>query len=165
MKKLTILSTLLLGSVATGIWIAGCGTDQPLTAVDGDVGQIGLQLQVGDGLVLSTVSYAIVGPAGFSRTGIIDVSNSSTISARISGIPFGVGYQITVRGKTTDGSSTCLGTATFAVDSPSTTTVLLHVTCSLQPGTGGILLTGSLNACPRIDGIDATPSEVAVGGR
>ena len=122
--------------------------------------------QVGD---LLTVTVNITDTAQFanetqlSRTGNINVSGSTTVSAVISRIPFGTGYQITMRGASADGSAVCMGSATFDVDSPNTKAVALHMTCELQPTTGSILINGTLNICPRIDGVDASPAEVIFG--
>jgi len=163
MNKTVILKTLLLGGLLTSSWLGGCSNDSSESTQPDNTGQLAFDLQVAPGLVLNTVNYTIVGPAGFSRTSAIDVTHSSTISAIISGIPFGIGYQITLRAMTVDSRATCLGSATFDIDGPDTRSVAVHATCELQPGTGSIIVNGTLNVCPRIDGIDATPAEVAVG--
>src|SRR6185369_8371865 len=127
-------------------------------------GSVGLQLQLAFGMTLNTVSYTITGPAGFTRAGTVDVSNSSTLSVVIGGIPFGTGYQISLHGTTTDGQAVCAGSATFDVSSAGTTTVPVHLTCDVRPVNGSILVNGTLNTCPRIDSLGASPAEVAVGG-
>ena len=104
MKKTTILRTIMLGGLLASAWIGGCATDPADSAQPENTGQIGIDLQLAPGLTLDAVSYTITGPSGFSRTGSIDVTNSTTISAIISGIPFGAGYQITLRGTTVDGT-------------------------------------------------------------
>ena len=96
--------------------------------------------------------------------GTIDVSQSSTVSAVIGGIPFGAGYQISLRGTTTDGRGVCMGSATFDVSAPGTKTVPVHLTCDVQPNVGSISVNGQINVCPRIDGVTASPGEVAFGG-
>jgi phospholipase C len=163
--KITILSTLLAGGLATGTWFGGCSTDQVESGPPSqNLGSVNIGLQVGFGVTLNTVTYAITGPAGFSRTGSIDVSQSSTVSALIGGLPFGVGYQISLKGTTVDGLGVCLGSASFDVSATSTQTVPVTLTCNLQPKTGSILVDGVLNACPRIDAVGASPAEAAVGG-
>jgi phospholipase C len=162
--KITILSALLAGGVSAGAWIGGCTNDQVGTAPAQDVGKVSLDLQLASGLTLNTVTYAITGPNGFSRTGSIDVSQSSTVSAIISAIPLGTGYQISINGTTTDGGTVCMGSATFDVTTTGTTTVPVHLTCNQQPTTGSILVNGSINVCPRIDAVGASPAEVAFGG-
>lgn len=164
MKNITILRTIMLGGLLGSAWVGGCATDPTDSAQPENTGQVGIDLQVAPGLTLATVTYTITGPAGFTRTGTIDVGNSTTISAIISGIPFGVGYQITIRGTTVDARAVCMGSATFDIAGPETTNVALHATCELQPDTGSILVNGTLNVCPRINGIDASPAEVVFGG-
>ncbi|HEY0482651.1 MAG TPA: alkaline phosphatase family protein, partial [Kofleriaceae bacterium] len=142
----------------------GCATDPNEAAQPQDTGEVGFELQLAQGVQLESVGYTIAGPMGFSRKGVIDVRNSSTVSAVISGLPFGAGYQVMLRGTTSDGLGVCAGSAGFEVARAATRSVPVHLTCDLQPATGSIVINGTLNVCPRIDGIDASPAEVAVGG-
>ncbi|HTB59393.1 MAG TPA: alkaline phosphatase family protein [Polyangia bacterium] len=163
--KVTILSALLAGGLSAGGWIAGCSTDPVESGPPSqNLGNVSIGLVVGVDVTLNTVTYTITGPAGFNRTGSIDVSNSSTVNAIISGIPFGTGYQIALKGTTTDGLGICMGSATFDVTSTATVTVPVGITCNLQPQTGSIVVNGVLNACPRIDAVGASPANTAVGG-
>ncbi|HMG53354.1 MAG TPA: hypothetical protein VK601_07725, partial [Kofleriaceae bacterium] len=159
-----MLGTILLSGVLAGAAIPGCSNDATDAVQPENTGQIGIELKLAPGLTLSAVNYTIVGPGGFSRLGTIDVSNSTTISAVIGGIPFGVGYQISLKATTDEGNAVCAGSATFDIAGPGTVPVALHVTCELQPETGSIVVNGSLNVCPRINGIDASPAEVIFGG-
>ena len=94
-KRIPILGFIMLGGVAAGGWIGGCiDRSHRFCEEQRHDRQVSIGLQVGVGVTLNTVTYTITGPAGFSRTGSIDVSHSSTVSAVISGIPFGTGYQI-----------------------------------------------------------------------
>ena len=104
-KKIPILGFILLGGLGAGGWVGGCITDPTDSSKNktDETGEVSFNLQVGAGLTLNTVSYTITGPVGFTRMGTIDVSQSSTVSAVISDIPFGTGYQISLRGTTTDG--------------------------------------------------------------
>ena len=162
-NKLTLLSAMLLGGLSAGSGLAGCASGEPEHATADAVGKVDLDLQVAPGVTLNTITYAITGPAGFSRTGSIDVTNSSTVSAVIPGIPFGVGYQLSLHGTTVDGRGMCMGSAMFDVTSAVPTPVPVHLTCNVQPGVGSVLVNGTLNVCPRIDGIGANPAEAAVG--
>ncbi|HEU4727162.1 MAG TPA: alkaline phosphatase family protein [Kofleriaceae bacterium] len=163
-KKIMIPRTFLVGGFLAGIWITGCTSDPVDPAPTETEGQVSFELQIAPGIALDAVDYTIAGTAGFSRKGTIEVTNSSTVSAVISRIPFGVGYQITLRGTSADGGAACTGAAAFDVDRPGVRPVAVHMTCELAPATGSVLINGTLNACPRIDGIDASPAEVAVGG-
>jgi acid phosphatase len=163
--KTKIVNAILVGALSTVPLFNGCsspGTAGPPTA--GDTGAVGLNLQLGAGVSLTTVSYTIAGPNGFSRAGTIDVSDTATISAVIGGLPFGTGFSITLTGKIVDGRGTCVGSATFDIDRATTKQVSVHLVCDIQPNTGSILVTGTVNACPRVDSIGATPAEIALGG-
>src|SRR4051812_15665090 len=162
MTKNTILRAMLLGGLI-GPWAGGCATE-PLDAVQPDnQGQISLDVQLAPGIRLDTVSYAITGPVEFSRTGAIPVDKSSTVSAVVGGIPQGNGYQITLRSGIAGGGGDCSGSAAFDIRPGVTVPVTVHLTCILAPGTGSVLVNGTLNVCPRIDELDATPAEVAFG--
>jgi phospholipase C len=161
-KQTTILRTIFLGGVLAGA-VTSCATDFEAAQPE-DTGQIGLELQLAPGLTLNTVDYTITGPSSFTRMAAIDVSHSTTVSAVVGGIPFGLGYRVTVRGTATDGRAVCMGAAPFDIDSPAVKSVPLHITCDVQPDTGSVLINGTLNVCPRIGGIDASPAEVIFGG-
>ena len=45
-----------------------------------------------------------------------------------------------------------------------TATVTVPLTCHEAPRTGSVMVSGTLNICPTIDGIGANPAEVQVGG-
>src|SRR6185369_12950769 len=95
--SMTLAAIALLGG-ASAAWVGGCAVDPSEPAAVDQTGSVGLQLQLAFGMTLNTVSYTITGPAGFTRAGTVDVSNSSTLSVVIGGIPFGTGYQISLHG-------------------------------------------------------------------
>jgi hypothetical protein len=127
-------------------------------------GELGLALQLQPGITINTVTYSITGPGTFTKTGSIDVSNSTTISTVIGAIPAGTGGSITLSATTADGATQCGGSASFNVTAHATTAVTVHLTCHEAPRTGSVLVNGSLNVCPAIDGVSASPAEVLVGG-
>ena len=132
---------------------------------DGDhSASIGLELQLASGLTLDQASYTITGPGGFSLSGQIDISNSQTLSAVISGLPAGTGYSITLSGGTKEGSTRCAGSANFDVVAHETTPVTVSLACHQASSTGSVSLSGSVNICPSLDGISASPAEVKLGG-
>lgn len=144
----------------------GCGVDDPLsgdsTAAE-DAGSVGLQLRVGDA-TLNSVSYVITGN-GFVKTGAIDVSRSSTISALIGGIPAGSGYSMTL--SATDANTPamqCAAAASFNITARATTTTTIKLLCHLPNNNGSVQLDGTTSVCPRIDVLSVEPSEVTVGG-
>jgi len=95
MTKNTILRAILLGGLI-GPWAGGCATEPVDSAQPDNQGQINLDVQLAPGIRIDTVAYTITGPAQFSRAGTFGVSNSSTVSAVIGGIPQGAGYQVTL---------------------------------------------------------------------
>jgi hypothetical protein len=129
-----------------------------------DAGSVSVALQLANGSVLNSVAYSITGPSSFLKTGTIDVSSSSAISAIVSPIPAGVGYTVTLTGNTTDGAASCAGSGNFDVVAHQVATVAVHMICQQPPRNGSVLVNGTLNVCPLIDGAGASPSEVLVGG-
>jgi hypothetical protein len=166
-KSFSSVSILALAALGACVALNACsgpqgpGTNQGQG--DEKSGTIGLQLQIGGGLSLNTVSYSITGPGGFSRTGSLDLSSATAFSATIGGIPAGNGYSITLTGTTTDGSTTCGGSATFNVAARASTKVVVALDCHQAPRTGSINVNGSINICPQIDELSANPDTVAVG--
>ena len=145
----------------------GCGSDSngsPSDSVaDENAGSLGFALTLPGGAALNTVSYTVTGPAGYASTGSVNVSNSATISTRIS-LPAGGPYTIALSGTSTDNGTSCNGSGQTSIVAGLTQTVSIHLTCKEASRTGSALVTGTLNLCPVIDGIGASPSEVLVGG-
>ncbi len=154
--------TMLVALGAAATLGFGCSTNGG-SAPGAGLGSIGLALQLGSGATLTSVSYTITGPAGFSRAGAIDVGNSGTLTAVIGSLPAGSGYSIALDATSTDGATHCAGAATFAVAAGATTAVSVHLTCGQPSHTGSVLVNGQINVCPNADGITALPSEAFVG--
>ncbi len=159
----TVVSTAL--GLGVAFVAAGCSDagSQPAGSSGERVGEGSLQLQIAPGAVLTSASYAITGPAGYSKNGSLDVSLSSKISATIGGIPAGNGYTVTLTASTSDAGFTCGGSATFNVVAHQSTSVNVAVSCKEKPKTGSVLANGVLNLCPIVDGITASPNELFVG--
>ena len=120
-------------------------------------------MQLGPGQTLDTVAYTLTGPNNFTKTGTLDVSHSTTVSGTIGGMPAGNGFTISLNGTTTNGGTNCLGSAMFNVTARQTTMVSVHLTCHEAPTTGSVSVNGTLNICPQIDSLSASPAEVIVG--
>jgi hypothetical protein len=158
----------LVGCFGAHAALIGCSSNaqsgEENVAVDGEhSGSVGLALQVAPGLVLNDVDYTIIGPLGFSKSGSINVSNSTSVSAVISDLPAGTGYTITLTGTTTDGSASCTGSATFDVAAHQTAVATLALSCHQAATNGSLQVNGVINICPVADGISANPAQVAVG--
>ncbi len=156
----------IIAILSTVVYVAGSscsGTHAPSSSTgDTTNGSIGLLL-AGGTVNISTLSYSITGPGGFTKTGSVDVSSSTTASVVIGGLPAGTGFTITVSGTSTDGATTCSGSAPFSVTANSTTAVRLTLDCHQAAKTGSISVNGTFNFCPSIQAISANPDEVLVG--
>src|SRR5262249_18430654 len=151
MRAISVLGTIALLSTAA----VGCGQNLNNPA---DTGSVELALQAAPGVTINVVNYMISGPNSFSKNGTIDVSHSSTVSAPIGGLPAGSPFTISLTGNSTDGATTCGGSsATFAVAPGQTTPVSVHLVCHEAARLGSVTVNGTLNVCPTIDGVSATP--------
>ena len=157
---------LALMGLTAGLSVFGCSAGDSNTAPSsGDaesVGSIGLALQTG-GVTLSSVSYAILGN-GFTKTGSINVANSTVISTVVGGIPAGTGYSVTLTASDAGNTGTnCSGSASFNVTAGATTSATIKLQCKTPGKTGSVMLNGSLNVCPVIDSLSVAPAETTVG--
>jgi len=141
---------------------AGDASRVPEVASDA-VGTVGLALTPVAGVTLNTFSYTIVGPGSFTRSGTVDVTHSTTLSTVVGGLPVGNGYTVTISATSTDAATLCGGSAAFGVSAGTTSQVSVHLQCRQGDKTGSVFINGVLNACPSIDGIDASPAEALVG--
>ena len=140
----------------------GCGNNS--TSDLARQGILDLHVDGAGNVVIDAVSYGLTGPAGYSKTGAIDVRNSPVVSALIGGIPAGTGYSITLSATSRDQGTTCTGTAGFDVLAHTTTAVAVHLSCRQQPRTGSVSVNGTFNICPMIDSLGANPAAVPLGG-
>ncbi|MEI9947686.1 MAG: lamin tail domain-containing protein [Pseudomonadota bacterium] len=156
---------LALMGLSAGLSVFGCSaadSSAPTPEASEGVGSIGLALQAG-GVTLNSVSYTIVGP-GFTKSGTINVANSTLISAVIGGIPAGNGYSISLSASdAANAAVTCTGSASFNVTAGATTSTQVHLQCKTPPRTGSVLVNGTLNICPVIDSLSIAPAETTVG--
>ena len=147
------------GSACSG----GDPIDSSLGGGDRSLGSARVALELAPGTALGTVTYTIAGPAGFTKTGSIDVAHSTTVSVVVGGLPAGTGYSVSLTATSVDGSTGCAGAATFDVSARAITAVTIHLTCHQAPRTGSASISGTINVCPAIDGVTASPAEVVVG--
>jgi hypothetical protein len=162
--KMTTMALAFCGYTSLGGCSGRPGTNASSIESRDSTGTVTLALQVAGGGTVQSASYTITGPKGFTKTGTVNLSTSSMLTATIGGLPAGTGYQITISAITTDGSTSCGGSATFAVMVGKTASVVVPLTCHEAPRTGSVMVSGTLNVCPTIDGIGANPAEVQVGG-
>jgi phospholipase C len=159
----TIRRASILAILSSTAFIVGsCGERTPSTANNGATGSVDLALVEG-GVTLNSVSYTITGPNGFSNSGTINVAASSSVTAVIGGLPAGNGFTLTLTATGTDGQTTCGGSATFNVTAGVVTKVSVTLDCHQGSKTGSIAINGTVNICPNLDAISASPASVNVG--
>ena len=162
MKIQSRMTHIGLALLLAGATVAGCGEQGPASADSAQAGSVDLALVTG-GVTLASVSYTITGSNAFSKTGTINVAASATLSTVIGGLPAGKGFTIALSATSTDGATTCGGSATFDVTAGLVATVTVALDCHQAAKTGSVLVNGILNVCPVGDGLSANPADVAVG--
>jgi hypothetical protein len=156
--KAAMLTVGVLGATAA-VDCSDPSTKAFLTDPDDSTGSVGFKVQVAPGVFVSTVSYFITGPGGFTRNGTLDVSNSDVIAAVVGGLRAGNGYQITFLATANGGDAgaiNCAGSAIFDILPRFTTVVIVHLTCQRPKVAGSVLVNGTLNVCPVIDSASST---------
>ena len=151
-KLFICLPFLLLGAVA-------CGQRDP-SPLGGELGE---GLVVSPGVTVSSASYVITGPNGFTSAGTVPVGESPDVIVTVSQLPVGQGYELHVSGTASDGVTVCDGTATFDVtDANATLALTAHLECAVPTGT--VDFVASVNVCPVLDDLTASPLNLKVGG-
>lgn len=157
------MAKLALASISL-IALSACGAQpEPSDVGEALPGQVALSLGVGPEIALDQASYAIVGPRAFSRTGALDVSDAGKLTAIIGGLPAGNDFSLTLSARGNAGKVSCSGSAPFDVSAGSTTLVELRAQCREQSDRGAIDVGGTINVCPVLDELSASPGEVTVG--
>ncbi|HKO49225.1 MAG TPA: sulfatase-like hydrolase/transferase [Polyangiaceae bacterium] len=159
--KFPLVCFLALGVGASFI---ACASEPLGNGAEEQAGTLGLNLEVGPGVTLNAVTYSVTGN-GFSKSGSIDSSGSSTISGTVGGIPAGNGYTITLSASSAEGSASFTGSATFSVIAGKTTPVTIHLKGTASTGNGSVTVNGTLNVGPVIDELTVTPLEVKIGSK
>jgi hypothetical protein len=131
-------------------------------------------LTLPEGYSLNTVTYTVSGN-GVSRTGNIDVTNSSVLRFRIGNLPIANDYTLTLSAQTTGvPPQNCGGSAGFDIENNLVSTLTMPITCGGgvtidQDPNGDIQVSvnvsqGPGTVCPVVTGISALPLETAVNG-
>ncbi len=146
-------------------FLTACSGSQeaPVVQSPETTGTVDFGLQLAGGQSIQSASYTIIGPNGFTKTGSIDLSSATKLSATVGGLPAGTGYSISLTANATDGSVSCAGSASFNVLAHSTVSVTVALSCHEAPRTGSVMVSGVLNLCPTIDSVGTNPAEVQVG--
>jgi hypothetical protein len=113
---------------------SGVGTMSTPPA-EANVGSVSFKLTVAGKYHFNQVTYDLSGN-GFHRNATIDVTDSTTFSIVVSGIPFGTGYSLALTANDVAQALTpCQGTATFDVTSPTEVPVAVGMTCQVKLAT------------------------------
>ncbi len=125
-----------------------------------------IAFQISPGLTITAASYWIIAPDGKVTTGSVAVGTSLTVLVPVLPLhlPTATGYQLIVSGLASDAITGCSGSATFNIPTATSTGIVsVPLTCAAPPAPGQALVTATVNICPVIDGVAASPSSVAVG--
>jgi hypothetical protein len=96
--------------------------------VDAQTGSISFALQTA-GVRFDAFDYVITGPH-FQTHGTLDVSNSTTVSGVVGGIPIGTGYAVTLSGSSVDTPrAQCQGSKSFDITTDAVTPVPVTINC------------------------------------
>ena len=122
--------------------LAGGCTNQPATSTgpngggnsppgETSMGALDVALAVPPNFQIATVNYQLTN-AGFSKSGTLDVSQTTTISGVLGGIPAGSGYTLALTATDTTSKFTgCSGSAPVTVVAGATTPVSVGIDCHL----------------------------------
>jgi hypothetical protein len=129
----------------SAVSLFGCRAEPAIDDTAGAAGQgrVGLALQVAPGVTVSSATYTITGPGGFSTTGTVGVGQTSNVLVNVSqiaspimgGLPPGTGYVIDVTATASDADTICAGSAPFDVTAGEMTPeVIVHLVCRQWAG-------------------------------
>jgi hypothetical protein len=115
------------------LWLAlsaGACSDPPDAEVVA-AGSVALTLQGGRGIHIEAVDYTI-DRGDYHSTGVLSVGASGTLSAIISPVPAGAGYQLSLAASNVAGETPrvhCAGSTTFDVSPGSTAAATVNLRC------------------------------------
>jgi hypothetical protein len=141
--------------------VVACG-QSPSAGSNGQSGAVDLGLQLSPGVTVTQAVYTISGPNGFFSAGNVAVGESADLAVPVGILPIGVGYQLNLTAPASDGQTICNGNSVFDVTDGTPKTVNVRLECAVP--TGEVALTATLNICPMIDSLGASPTDVKLGG-
>src|SRR4051794_14746307 len=101
-------SFLAAAALSASAALIACSADQSSAVVASEsLGTVAFALQAAPGVTLNTVSYTILGPASFTKSGSFEISQSTQIGALLGPLPAGLGYSITLSATSVEGTSSC----------------------------------------------------------
>jgi len=142
-------------------FLVGCGQASH-GGNSGPNGALDLGLQLAPGTTVSEAVYTISGPNGFFSAGNVAVGESADVPVVLQHLPLGTGYELDMSAPASDGQTLCQGTSTFDISDGNPKTVVVHLVCAVPSGEAAVF--ASLNICPLIDSLGASPMDVRLGG-
>ncbi|MFZ1864522.1 MAG: hypothetical protein WAU39_09900 [Polyangiales bacterium] len=127
-------------------------------------GNLSVQLELADGYSIDEVSYLILGGDMERMSGTIDTSApGATASVEVYGLPPGDGYEIMMTATSTDGETSCSGSAEFDVEIGTTTEVMVILSCKPPRRFGSVRVDGKLNLCAELTKAVVSPLQTSAG--
>ncbi len=162
--RISVLTTIAAASGAFSACYADGASvaSQKASTARGEVGSLGVNLSIGNGVVVTAASYTITGPSSYMKTGSIDLTEAASLSTVIGGIPAGAGYSIAINATGADGLTTCGGSRGFDVTAHVTTTTTVALDCHEPVKKGSVLLKGVANICPVVNSVTC-PRYASIG--
>ncbi|MGB5695672.1 MAG: hypothetical protein WBM46_08480, partial [Polyangiales bacterium] len=126
-------------------------------------GGLSLALTIDDGIEIDEVAWEITGGEMAPMSGVVNTSApGSTASVEVFGLPEG-DFIVTLEATSTDGETTCGGSAPFNIEAGQVTETHLLLRCQLPPRFGGVRVNGKLNICAELTKVVVSPLQTSVG--
>lgn len=125
-------------------------------------GTVGYGLQLAPGVTVSEGAYTISGPNDFFSAGKVAVGESADLVVPVGTLPVGSGYELNLAAPASDGLTVCSANARFDVTDAHPKWVNVRLDCAVPSGDLAVIAT--LNICPMIDALGASPADVELGG-
>ncbi|HEY3252348.1 MAG TPA: PKD domain-containing protein [Polyangiaceae bacterium] len=142
--------------------MVACGQSSSGSNGSGPSGAVGYGLQLSPGTTVTEAVYTISGPNGYFSAGNVAVGESADVPVALGPLPIGVGYELDMTAPASDGQTVCEGKTVFDVTNNNPSTVIVRLTCAVPSGEAAV--TATLNVCPMIDSLSASPTDVKLGG-
>jgi hypothetical protein len=123
---------------------------------------VGFGLELSPGVTVTQAVYTISGPNGFFSAGNVAVGESADLLVPVGVLPIGNGYELILSAPASDGQTICEGNSLFDVANSNPTTVTVQLACAIP--SGDLAVTATLNICPMIDSLGASPTDVTLAG-
>jgi hypothetical protein len=131
-----------------------------------DVGTVGLELTLPEGLAIEVVDWSITGPNGLAAVVQSGEAHTKAVGLQvlIANIPAGTGYRMTLSGASTNGGVTCTGAAPFDITPRTTTEVPVVLACTVaSSGAHVVLVNGTSFNCAAWNNVSVSPAETTIG--